>query len=209
VGVFYGRQTDTQRRARHRFKRRNMSDPDPRRKRIRHIDGDGCARSLTFSCLQRRPFFGRDAPRTWFFQALKLARQKHPIDIWAYVIMPEHVHVLIWPKSHTLKISQVLSTVKQSVAKRARNYLLKHNPAIIERLDGDFHFWQDGPGYDRNIESDAVVWQTIEYIHLNPVRRGLCQRPEEWPWSSAGFYAGIAEGPISIDRQTVPSDPRR
>jgi len=147
--------------------------------------------------------------REWFFEALKSARQKHPIHIWAYVLMPEHVHLLIWPTSPALEVSDVLSSIKQSVAKRARNYLLKNNPSVIERLGGHFHFWQDGPGYDRNIESDAVVWHEIQYFHMNPVRRGLCQRPEEWQWSSAAFYAGIKDAPVPIDRQSLPADPRK
>jgi putative transposase len=186
-----------------------MSRPRPHRKRIRHIDGDGCARFLTFSCFQRRPVLSRDNARNWFIAALISARRKHPIDLWAYVIMPEHVHVIVWPRSPALKISDFLSSVKQSVSKRARNYLLKNNPKLIEENDGHFHFWQDGPGYDRNIESDAVLWQSIDYLHLNPVRRGLCLRPEEWPWSSAGIYAGLIDGPIPIDRHSLPADPRR
>ena len=186
-----------------------MSRPRPHRKRIRHIDGDGCARFLTFSCFQRRPFLSSDNARNWFIEALISARRKHPIDLWAYVIMPEHVHVIVWPRSPALKISDFLSSVKQSVSKRARNYLLKNNPKLIEENGGHFHFWQDGPGYDRNIESDAVLWQSIDYLHLNPVRRGLCLRPEEWQWSSAGFYAGLIDGPIPIDRHSLPADPRR
>jgi REP element-mobilizing transposase RayT len=107
----------------------SMSRPRRHRKRIYHIDGDACARSLTFSCFQRRPFLSRDNARNWFIKALISAREKHPIDLWAYVIMPEHVHVIVWPRSPALKISDLLSSVKQSVARRARNYLFEEQSA--------------------------------------------------------------------------------
>jgi putative transposase len=51
-------------------------------------------------------------------------------------------------------------------------------------------FWQSGGGYDRNIESTSVLLAAIHYIHLNSVRKGLVERCEDWPWSSAAFYAG-------------------
>jgi hypothetical protein len=48
------------------------------------------------------------------------------------------------------------------------------------------------------------VWTEIDYLHANPVRRGLCERPEEWFWSSAASYAGIRQGPLSLDRESLP-----
>ncbi len=179
-----------------------------RRKRIRHYDGDGCPRALTFSCFRRRPFLAGDLARGWLIHALDFARRRHPIELWAYVAMPEHVHVVVWPKVRNFRISVFLSTLKQSVAKKARNHLLTHKPDVLRRAGGHFHFWQDGPGYDRNIDSDFTLWQTIDYIHMNPVRRQLCTRPEDWPWSSAGFYLGGAASPIIMDQESLPADPR-
>jgi hypothetical protein len=54
----------------------------------------------------------------------------------------------------------------------------------------EFRFWQAGGGYDRNIEKHATLFQMIEYIHLNPVRRGLVKAATDWPWSSASWYEG-------------------
>lgn len=51
-----------------------------------------------------------------------------------------------------------------------------------------FRFWQEGGGYDRNLWTEAAVLAVIEYIHLNPVRRGLCDQAIQWTWSSAGHY---------------------
>jgi putative transposase len=184
-------------------------DAPPPRKRIRHFDGEGHARELTFSCFQRKPFFSKPYVCEWFFKELAKARLRHPIHIWAYVVMPEHVHLLVWPAEPDCSISDLLETVKSSVSKRAHNHLLKHNPKILDATDGEFHFWQAGPGYDRNLEHPGSVWTAIDYIHLNPVRRGLCLRTTDWRWSSAGFFADQGEAPFPIDRESLPEDPRQ
>jgi len=53
--------------------------------------------------------------------------------------------------------------------------------------------------------SRKTIWKQIEYIHANPVRRGLCRCADNWYWSSAGVYAGLREGPLSIDKASLPS----
>ncbi len=141
-------------------------------------------------------------------EALKLARATHPLHIWAYVIMPEHVHLLVWPHDPQFKIEFALSTIKQSVSKRALNWLRANAPAFLDRFNGSFHFWQDGPGYDRNLYSPRYIWNDIDYLHDNPVRRGLVARQVDWPWSSAGAYARMKDAPITIDFESLPEDPR-
>src|ERR1043166_210592 len=103
-----------------------MTTKTRHRKTIHHYDGELDARSLTFSCYHRQPFFNKDYTCEWMRSAMELGRQKHPIHIWAYVIMPEHVHLLIWPFDVAFKVEHFLSTVKQSVSKRALNYLRKN-----------------------------------------------------------------------------------
>jgi putative transposase len=101
------------------------------------------------------------------------------------------------------------------VAKRAVQFVRRQAPAFLGRMTDRqpngkeaVRFWQRGGGYDRNLWEPRYVWEMIDYIHANPVRRGLCRRPEEWPWSSARAYVGCRhEGP-SLDRASLPSDPR-
>ena len=109
-----------------------MADVPPR-KRIRHFDGEGHARELTFSCFQRRAYFAKPYVFKWFFKALSKARKERPIHVWAYVVMPEQVHLLVWPTEPEFKISKLLETVKSSVSKRARNHLLRTKPETIDR----------------------------------------------------------------------------
>ena len=67
--------------------------------------------------------------------------------------------------------------------------------------NGEMHyrFWQRGGGYDRNVFEPATVYSQIEYMHNNPVRRGLCEQAEDWLWSSAADYAGLRTGPVRLD----------
>ena len=176
------------------------------RKQIHHYDGQGDARELTFSCFQRQPYFNGPHAIQWFFKALRKARNELPIHVWAYVVMPEHVHLLVWPTEHKFKISRLLETIKTSVGKRAGNHRRRTNASSL-REDEEFHFWQSGPGYDRNFDNDGTIWAGIDYIHRNPIRRNLCVRIEDWPWSSAGIYAGGSE-PFPVDRESLPPDPR-
>src|SRR5687767_5416099 len=86
------------------------------RKRCKRYNTPGEAHYLTFSCFKRRPFLSRDRSRQWLIDAVELALSKHPLHVWAYVMMPEHAHFIIFPTQDTYDISAVLQTIKQSVA---------------------------------------------------------------------------------------------
>jgi len=146
-------------------------------------------------------------------EAIDRARAKHAFHLWAYVIIPEHVHLLIWPSKHDYSISLILSSIKQSVSKRALAHVRQHSPDFLHRMadrqpDGSVHyrFWQRGGGYDRNVTEPTTVWAEIDYIHANPARRGLCVRSIDWPWSSAAEYEQPGVGPLTTDRESLPLD---
>ena len=180
-------------------------------KRCKRYNDPGHAHELTFSCFHRQPFLLGDRARQWFVDAVQLARTKHAFHLWAYVIMPEHAHLLIWPTTPSYSTSKILSTIKQSVSRNALHHVRKNAPHFLLRMEdrqpnGDVHyrFWQRGGGYDRNSTEPTTIWNQIDYIHTNPTRRGLCLRPEDWYWSSAGFYAGVRMEPLTIDRESLP-----
>jgi putative transposase len=135
---------------------------------------------------------------------------KNPFDLWAFVIMPEHAHLLIWP-GEGVKISSILKSLKLPVAQRAIAWLQKNDPGFLTRMldvqpggDRAHRFWQRGGGYDRNMRSVADMHEKLHYIHLNPVRRKLVERPEDWPWSSARAWAANVDEPLKIDRDSFP-----
>ena len=168
------------------------------------------AYELTFSCFHRYQFLNRDRTRQWFIEALADARRDLPFDLWAYVVMPEHVHVLAYPRDPEATISRIRSAIKEPVARRAIAYLEEHAPEWLAKItvrEGQRvrrRFWQPGGGYDRSAITIETVQSMIDYIHANPVRRNLVDSASDWEWSSARWYAGLEPVPIEMDR-TLPT----
>ena len=179
-------------------------------KTCKRYDVPGHAHELTFSCFQGLKLLSKDRPRRWLIESVDRARARHAFDVWAYVIMEEHVHLLIWPREDSYSISKILNAIKWPVARRALNYLREADSSWMERLTdrqpsgrSTARFWQRGGGYDRNIMEESTLPAVICYIHDNPVRRGLVDTPSDWHWSSAAWYERRADVPLSVD-DTLP-----
>ena len=179
-------------------------------KTCKRYNDPGDAHELTFTCYHGYPLLSKDRSRQWLVDAVNRARLRHQFDLWAYVIMPEHVHLLIHPRSAEYEISVILKAVKWPVARRALNHLREHSPQWLERLTDRQaagsrtpRFWQRGGGYDRNVRNYDTLAQMIDYIHANPVRRGLVSEPTAWIWSSARWYDGQRDVPLRIDEDTM------
>jgi putative transposase len=181
----------------------------PIRKKCRRLNAPGHAHELTFSCYRGQPLLCSQRARGYLAEAISRSRQKHSFHVWAYVLMPEHVHLLLWPTEQNYSISKMLLSIKQPVSRGIMSYLREHNPAGLRVLATGqrrtpYRFWLAGGGYDRNITSAETARKTVEYIHNNPVRRGLVAAPEEWVWSSAGDWAGRGPGKVVLDLDSFP-----
>ena len=187
-----------------------VRDGDRVTKRCRRWDTAGQAHALTFSCYRSRPFLAQERMCQWLAEAIDAARRRHSFDLWAYVFMPEHVHLVVYPRREDYSISRILLAIKQPVSRRAIHYLKSHQPQELESMatgqqSRPYHFWQKGGGYDRNITRVDTLVQTVKYIHHNPVRRGLVATPEQWRYSSAGAWEDDGVGPLTIDRDGFPT----
>ncbi len=176
------------------------------RHRRRSFDHPGHAHELTFSCYHGYNLLSKDRSRDWLVDALDRARSKHDFLLFGYVIMPEHAHVLTLPQRYAYKMRKFLKSVKQPVSRRAMAFLKKTDLDWLERLTDrqpggkvERHFWQPGGGYDRNIFSREAFMSVLDYIHANPVRRGLVENPIDWEWSSAGWWAGRRDVKLAMD----------
>jgi putative transposase len=107
--------------------------------------------------------------------------------------MPEHVHLLLWPRLPEHPISSVLRELKRGFALKVLTRWRELNAPILSRLqtpDGRNRYWQGGGGYDRGVwTGDGEFHEKLRYIHNNPVTRGLVKSPTEWRWSSAWAWA--------------------
>src|SRR5258708_15043983 len=102
------------------------------KRRVR-FNEPGQPRELTFSCYRHYAFLGRDRTREWFCEALDEARKKFAYALWAYVVMPEHVHVLVYPGDAPERMSAFLQAVQEPVARKAIRYLKDHAPERLAR----------------------------------------------------------------------------
>ena len=147
--------------------------------RLKRHQNTGDLHFLTFSCHDRLPYLHTPSVRHLFERALEQTRRRNVFHVFGYVVMPEHVHLLLSePKRGTLNLA--IQALKTSVSKQSSQH-----PFWLARY------------YDFNVFSSEKRIEKLRYLHRNPVTRGLVTRPEEWQWSSFRHYltgeAGIVE----------------
>jgi REP-associated tyrosine transposase len=113
-------------------------------------------------------------------------RQQYGLFVYGFVVMPEHVHLLV-SEPEKGRLAQALQSLKQSIARKLA-------------LRAAEPFWQ-ARYYDFNVWSERKFTEKLRYIHRNPVTRGLVDRPEEWPWSSFRHYLTGQECGVEIESQ--------
>jgi len=160
-------------------------------------DVDWDVHCLTFSTFQQQPFFRSRQTAGWFLDALDAARRSSPFHLFSYVVMPEHVHLVLQPLPG-VRMRRVLWQVKRPLTAKVLAWVRRQRPELLKRMadvqpDGkvSYRFWQRGGGYDRNLRSAGDVHEKIGYIHDNPVKRGYVDDPTHWRYSSARNYAGL------------------
>ncbi len=187
-----------------------MHTPHGVYKRLQRYDRDGGARYLTFSCFHDLPLFTSDDAKRAFVEALGWVRQRYDLRLWAWVVMPTHTHIIIVRKPDDPLMREIVAQLKGRVANHVLKAMREHSPEGLTHLRDSQHkerFWQRGGGYDRNLCTFKGIWNAIEYIHLNPVRAGLCRLPADWAWSSARAYAERSASPLPIDFDSLPHGP--
>lgn len=170
---------------------------DSMRNPLQRRYGEGDLHFITFSCFGRRPLLETAEARNCFVRELDEMRTQYAFRLVGYVVMPEHVHLLITEpgKSNPSKTLQVL---KQRISRKLLPRRRGGDTSTDER-----HFWQRR-FYDFNVCSGKKITEKLEYMQLNPVKRNLVVHPRDWPWSSWSRYANGERGLIAIDRWDEP-----
>ena len=144
-----------------------------------------CLHFITCSCYHRAPLLATHRARRTFEETLEKVRQWYGFYITGYVVMPEHFHLLLSePERGNLAVA--LQMLKQNTSRQLRKY----------SIEG--HFWQERY-YDFNVWSEAKRVEKLRYLHRNPVKRGLVERPEDWAWSSFQHYISGIDGLVEIE----------
>jgi putative transposase len=175
-----------------------MPTSPPHRKRVRHYHEPGDIHELTFSCYQRMPLLTDEWRLEKFCRSIDAAMVSQQFRLVAFVLMPEHVHLLVYPLNNdpaAVEMDNLLSAIKRPFSYRVKCRLQELGDPLLKQLTiqerpgkTTFRFWQAGPGYDRNLRGEQAVFNAIDYIHRNPVRRGLTEAAADWKWSSARWY---------------------
>jgi putative transposase len=137
---------------------------------LKRYQRSGHLHFITFSCYRRQIYLGTTAARDLFEDALEKMRRRHGFHVVGYVVMPEHVHLLLSEPPETM-LAKALPSVKVSVVRRRT----------------ESPFWQ-ARYYDFNVFTEEKRVEKLNYMHWNPVRRGLVENPEDWRWSSHRHY---------------------
>ena len=140
---------------------------------------------VTFSCFHRLPLLESPGVGQTIEDILERARARHEARIYAYIVMPEHIHLLI-NEPPRIVLAQFLKALKQVTSRKLRGPRVK--------------FWQ-GRYYDSSVRGEKDRSAVVRYIHRNPVARGLVGEPEDWPWSSFRHYATGTKGTVQIESQ--------
>jgi putative transposase len=136
---------------------------------------------VTFSCYRLEPYLDSASARCLFEETLERMRLRYKFCVIGYVVMPEHVHLLV-SEPVVGPLAKALHAFKLSMSKRS-----------VQRP-----FWQ-ARYYDFNVFTQRKHVEKLRYIHRNPVKRGLVERPEDWQWSSFRHYATGVRGSVEIE----------
>ena len=141
--------------------------------------------------------------RDLFLQVLEQVRRQYGFVVVGYVVMPEHIHLLI-SEPQRGSVSTVMQAIKQSFASK----LLRRLREASDPRQGSLwslalehgHVWQRR-FYDFVVFTRDKRTEKLRYMHRNPVKRGLVLEPGDWSWSSYRYYAYDERGPVLVNGQ--------
>jgi putative transposase len=153
---------------------------------------------ITCSCYRRQPHLNTTKARDLFLKILEETRRKYRFVVHGFVLMPEHFHLLI-TEPEVGDPSVVMKVLKQRFARQANRLRRTQDPAQIAFCDSTPDpVWQKR-FYDFNVWSERKRIEKLRYMHRNPVKRGLVERPDQWRWSSFRSYFYAEQGTVRVN----------
>ena len=169
--------------------------------RLNRCYGHGFLHFITFSCYRRQRFLGIGKRRDLLLRHLEQTRKSYRFVVVGYVVMPEHIHLLI-SEPERGDPGTVVQVLKQRFARAVLRELRTENPALQDTLwtspADEGHVWQ-ARFYDFVVYTKKKKLEKLHYIHQNPVKRGLVLEAEQWQWSSCRDYVWDRPGPVLVN----------
>jgi putative transposase len=150
--------------------------------RVARVVVPGFPHHVTQRGNRRAEIFDTDADRDAYLRFVKQYAERHGLAVWAYCLMPNHVHLVVVPARD------------ESLGLALRDAHTVYAMYFNTRMDLTGHLWQ---GRFRSCPMDgAHLWAAVRYVERNPVRAGLVERAEAYPWSSAAAHCGLRRDPL-------------
>ena len=149
---------------------------------LKRYQQGGGLHHITYSCVRHRPILGAPETQDGFLALLERTRELYAMNVFGYVVMPTHVHLLVGEPENAL-LSVAMQILKQRFSKTRPE-----------------EFVWEPRYYDFNVRTEGKRQEKIVYIHKNPVRDGLVAEPDQWRWSSFRSYAYLEDGPVKLTR---------
>jgi len=180
---------------------------------LRRYDQQGDVHFWTISCQRRLTFFHDDSVKQVVIDGLRVLQQRFGVCLIGYVVMLEHVHVILYPRVRgndlSIPISSLLHAFKKHVGFHGKQRLREVWRAQGSLWSDPLNTWATGKkneqsiwtvrGYDFNVREQRTLIEKLDYCHKNPVTRGLVDRAEDWPWSSYRYYELGDESLLKMD----------
>ena len=134
---------------------------------------------------RRQTVFFEDGDYRAYLKLIRAYSERFAVEILAYCLMPNHVHLVVVPPC------------RDSLAKLFGTAHHRHALRVNERFGWSGHLWQER--FHSSVLDEPHMFAALRYVELNPVRANLCNRAQDWPWSSARGHLGISEDVILDD----------
>lgn len=151
---------------------------------------------VTTTCNDFLPLLEPQAVKEILVKSLLFCNEKYNAAIVAYALMPEHIHLMIYFKNNS-RLSEYMHSFKRFTSREILEYWKTHQPELLKKLE----YWHRGMGHkiwqdrfhDLALYSPQVCYAKLNYINNNPVKAGLCEKTEDYEYSSGAFYAGMPD----------------
>jgi REP element-mobilizing transposase RayT len=168
---------------------------------------------VTFTVIDWIDIFIRDDYRSVLIDSIRYCQVNKGLEVYAYCFMTSHIHMIVSTGPDTNLLEGTIRDMKSFTSRKIREVMENTNQIhesrkewILKRMyqagkcnnnNIDFQFWQQHY-HPIELNTNELIDEKLEYIHLNPVAAGFVDIPEAWLYSSARDYSGIAKGAIEL-----------
>ena len=144
--------------------------------RLARVVAPGYPHHITQRGNRRQPTFFEDSDYSFYLALLRDRCRKERVEIWAYCLMPNHVHLIVVPETE--------EGLRSAIGETHRRY----TQAVNKRMEWSGYLWQGR--FASFPMDDEYLLAAVRYVEMNPVEAGLVKLPQEYSWSSAAFHLG-------------------